>query len=96
MSTLQVSQLAYPVLLMRYTAILDAYSKRIQHGSEGKDRLQLDETLCVLEVCAAMTIAPAVADAALQPGSLQEVKLLNFGLPTCSCSLDDVVACIWA
>lgn len=69
----QVAQLTYPVLLMRYDAILKAYSQEIQQNTEGKDRLQLDETLCVLEVCAAMTIAPSVADSALQLGSLQQV-----------------------
>ena len=70
---LQVAQLAYPLLLARYEAILRAYSQLIHQNSEGKDRLQLDETLCVLEVCSAMEVAPAVADAALQPGSQQQV-----------------------
>lgn len=58
---------------MRYDAILKAYNQQIQQGTEGKDRLQLDETLCVLEVCASMTVAPSVADSALQLNSLQQV-----------------------
>ena len=74
---LQVAQLTYPVLLARYDAILKAYNQQIQQSSEGKDRLQLDETLCVLEVCAAMTLAPSVADAALQLGSLQQVSSIG-------------------
>ena len=72
----QVAQLAYPVLLARYSAILDTYSEHIQQNSEGKDRLQLDETLCVLEVCSAMKIAPAVADSASQSNSQQQVTNL--------------------
>ena len=63
-------------MISRYDSILKAYSHQIQQGTEGKDRLQLDETLCVLEVCTAMTVAPAVADAALQLGSLQQVVAL--------------------
>ncbi len=70
---LQVAQLTYPVLLARYSTILTAYSQHIQRSTEGKDRLQLDETLCVLEVCSAMKIAPAVADAAAQSSSQQQV-----------------------
>ena len=70
---MQVAQLTYPVLLARYSTILTAYSQHIQRSTEGKDRLQLDETLCVLEVCSAMKIAPAVADAAAQSSSQQQV-----------------------
>lgn len=69
----QVAQLTYPVLLSRYEAILLVHSQHIQHSTEGKDRLQLDETLCVLEVCSAMKIAPAVADAAPQVASQHQV-----------------------
>ena len=70
---MQIAQLTYPVLLARYEAILVTYSQHIQRNTEGKDRLQLDETLCVLEVCSAMKIAPAVADAAPQTSSQQQV-----------------------
>lgn len=73
---LEVAQLSYPVLLARYSTILGVYSQHIQHNSEGKDRLQLDETLCVLEVCCAMKIAPAVADAVTQSASQQQVVQL--------------------
>ena len=73
---LQVAQLTYPVLLARYSTILTAYSQHIQRSTEGKDRLQLDETLCVLEVCSAMKIAPAVADAAAQSSSRQQVRTM--------------------
>lgn len=68
-----MAKLTYPVLLARYGAILTAYSQHVQRSTEGKDRLQLDETLCVLEVCSAMRIAPAVADAATQSQSQQQV-----------------------
>ena len=88
---LQVAQLTYPVLLSRYDSILNAYSQQIQQGIEGKDRLQLDETLCVLEVCTAMTVAPAVADAALQLGSLQQViALASIGVMHRTCSLINI------
>ena len=70
---MQVAQLTYPVLLARYETILSTYSQHIQRSTEGKDRLQLDETLCVLEVCSAMRIAPAVADAAPQIGNQHQV-----------------------
>ena len=73
MLSLQVAQLTYPMLLTRYETILTIYSQHIQQNTEGKDRLQLDETLCVLEVCSAMKIAPAVADAAPQAGNQQKV-----------------------
>ena len=76
---LQVAQLTYPVLLARYEAILTAYSQHIQRSTEGKDRLQLDETLCVLEVCSAMKIAPAVADAAAQSSSQRQVTFCVCG-----------------
>lgn len=76
MDILQVAQLTYPVLIARYSTILTAYSQHIQRSTEGKDRLQLDETLCVLEVCSAMKIAPAVADAAAQSSSQQQVRTI--------------------
>jgi hypothetical protein len=42
--------------------------------ASGLDRLALGELLCLLDTLAAMALAPAVADAALPPGSALQAR----------------------
>lgn len=64
----QVAQLALPVFLRRVKSTLQDSGT-----SKTADRLQLEKCLCCLDTLAAMTLAPAVTDAVLPPGSRLKV-----------------------
>ncbi len=64
----QVAQLALPVFLRRVKSTLQDSG-----SSKTADRLQLEKCLCCLDTLAAMTLAPAVTDAVLPPGSRLKV-----------------------
>ena len=51
------------------------------------DRLALGELLCLLDTLAAMALAPAVADAALPPGSALQVSRVTISISRTSCHL---------
>ena len=71
--TLQVAQIAFPVFLARCQTMLAAFTRRIAAGTEAEDRLHLEETLCLLEVCTTMTVSPAVVDVACAEGGPMQV-----------------------
>ena len=73
---LQVAQIAFPVFLARCQAMLAAFTSRIAAGTEAEDRLHLEETLCLLEVCTTMTVSPAVVDVACAEGGAMQVPAL--------------------
>ena len=73
---LQVAQIAFPVFLARCQTMLAAFSRRIAAGTEADDRLHLEETLCLLEVCTTMTVSPAVVDVACAEGGSMQVPAL--------------------
>ena len=70
---LQVAQIAFPVFLARCQTMLAAFTHRIAAGTEAEDRLHLEETLCLLEVCTTMTVSPAVVDVACAEGGAMQV-----------------------
>ncbi|KAL4423762.1 hypothetical protein ABPG75_001063 [Micractinium tetrahymenae] len=82
---LEVSRLALPVFMSRCDAVLRAYAEdqaRVAGASSsaaavGPGRTRLDEVLCILEVLASMSLAPAVADAALPPSEFLTQMVRN-------------------
>ena len=85
---LQVAQIAFPVFLARCQTMLAAFTRRIAAGTEAEDRLHLEETLCLLEVCTTMTVSPAVVDVACAEGGAMQVASSVCQLPLqvlCAC-----------
>lgn len=72
-AALEVARLALPPFVARCAAMLRAFADEARPGALGGaaapplPRPLLDEVMCVLEVLASMSLAPAVADAALPP-----------------------------
>lgn len=62
--------MALPVFLRRVKSMLHEY-----RSGKAADRLQLDNCLCCLDMLTAMTLAPAVTDSVLPPGSRLKVAL---------------------
>lgn len=83
---LEVSRLALPVFMSRCDAVLRAYAEDQARAAtpalagstiSGAGRIRLDEVLCILEVLASMTLAPAVADAVLPPSEFLSQMVRN-------------------
>lgn len=67
---MQVAQLALPLFVQRATSILGAWAADLH-----RQRTELDEVMCLLEVLQLMQLAPAVADAIIAPDSSLQVTL---------------------
>ena len=69
----QVAQIALPLFLSRCRSMLQAHAAAITLHSEASKPGQLDDFMCMLEVLQLMNLPPAVADAAISPGSSLQV-----------------------
>ena len=77
----QVAQLALPMFLERCRGMLQAHTERLRASESGGAWEDPDDFLCMLEVLQLMQVPPAVADAAIPPGSsLQVSQLLEWRL----------------
>ena len=75
-SAVQVAQIALPLFLSRCRSMLQAHAAAISLHSEASKPGQLDDFMCMLEVLQLMNLPPAVADAAISPGSSLQVQRL--------------------
>ena len=72
---MQVAQIALPLFLARCRSMLQRHAAAISLNSETGRPGQLDDFMCMLEVLQLMNLPPAVADAAVTPGSSLQVML---------------------
>ena len=69
-----MAQIALPLFLGRCRSMLHSHAAAISLHSEASRPGQLDDFMCMLEVLQLMNLPPAVADAALSPGSSLQVE----------------------
>ena len=74
----QVAQLALPLFVQRAAAMLAAWAADLN-----RQRTELDEFMCLLEVLQLMQLPASVADAIIAPGSSMQV-MQGFACLLCS------------